>query len=245
MKKPLQLAVSAIALACVLIARSQFGRSHLGLDLMIAAVLGILIISIFIYTPPSSEERKRNFRRLLGIRRPEETRKRIFQTIGCLLAFFSPVLIFLKLGARYVLLDGSLYNKLAYVLVILFCASFAVPAVSRILKPYPLWARLAARLGFCMPVLAALFSIALAVNCVRDNSVRTREVVCLGMRASFGSNPVYYVRIRPWGDTDRDVEIDVSRGVFRKIHVGSGLSITTSPGRLGFEWIRNVEAVSE
>jgi hypothetical protein len=108
---------------------------------------------------------------------------------------------------------------------------------------YPLWMNLAARLGFYVPVVAALFSLALAFNCVKDKSVRTRELACLGKGPTFGSNPSYYVQIRPWNNSDREVEVEVPRQVFAATHLGTDLQLTTGVGRLGGEWIRRIDVV--
>jgi hypothetical protein len=189
------------------------------------------------------EESRMNLRFLLGIRRPEETRKRVLQSVGFLFCFFAPLLFFLYIGSKYVLLDERLYYRLLYVIVILFFVSFAIPALNKMLSSYPLWMNLAARLGFCLPVVAALFSLALTFNCVKNNSVRTRELACLGKRTTLGSNPSYYVRIRPWNNSDREVEVEVPRLVFAATYLGVDLRVTTGVRRLGGEWIRQIDVV--
>ncbi len=139
------------------------------------------------------EKSSANLRFLLGIRHPEETRMRVLQFVGFLFCFFAPLLFFLYIGSKYVLLDERLYYGLLYVIVILFFISFSIPAFNKMLGSYPLWMNLSARLGFCLPVVAALFSLALTLNCAKNNSVRTRELACLGKRTTLGRNPSCYV----------------------------------------------------
>lgn len=186
----------------------------------------------------------RNLRILLGIRSPDETGKRVAQFVVFLICFFGPLVAFLRVGSSYVLLDENLYFGLLYVLGFFFVASYSMPALKRWLRDWPPLARLLARIGWCMPVVAAVFVVALAVNCVNVTTMQTRDVACLAKRASFGSKPVYYVRVRPWPDKTRDVEIAVPRQVFGVLRVGGGVRITTGVGRLGVEWIRRVDALA-
>ena len=48
-------------------------------------------------------------------------------------------------------------------------------------------------------------------------------------------------RIRPWNNSDREVEVEVPRPVFGTTYVGVDLRVTTGVGRLGGEWVRRID----
>jgi hypothetical protein len=81
------------------------------------------------------------------------------------------------------------------------------------------------------------------VNCAGDGSSETRTATCLGKRASRGNHPSYYIRIEPWRDSNKDVEVDVPEWVFDGTPSGAQFQITTGKGKLGIEWIRHFDTL--
>lgn len=151
-----KLATIALALTTLLILRTDFGKSRHGLVTAFVVLIASLIISTFAYGTITHEQRSENLRFLLGIRRPEETTKRVLQFMAFFICFIAPVLIFLRIGSKYVLLDERLYYQLVYPLAAFVLASFLIPGLNRCLNDYPRWMSLAARVGFCIPALACL-----------------------------------------------------------------------------------------
>jgi hypothetical protein len=228
--------VGVLIVALCLIGRESHLLSGIGYALVVSA----LVASVFIYPRPTRENVGRNFRTLLDIRRPEETGQRVFELAAWLVFFFGSLLGFLFLGPKYVLLDGGLYVRLLYAIPLFLLASLLVPKFKE-LSRYPLWANIAGRLGFCIPAVALFATVVLVVNCSLDRSANTRVVTCIEKRASRGSNPGYYVRVRPWNNSVREVELDVPEAVYFGASVGTPLQLTTGKGTLGLEWIRRIE----
>ncbi len=199
-----------------------------------------LVASFIIYPRPTSEARLRNFRALLDIRRPEETGQRVFEFVAWFVFFFGSLLIFLLVGPKYVLLDGDRYLALLYAVPVFLLASFLVPQFNE-LSRYPFWANVAGRLGYCIPAVALLATLGLVLNCVPDRSTNARIVTCIGKRATRGNNPAYYVRVRPWNYSAREVELDVPQAIYFGVSQGTPLRLTTGAGSLGIEWIRRIE----
>lgn len=226
--------------AYFLIRRAQ--TLHSNPTLILGIVIGVagLFVSQYAHPKITSEERKERFRELLDIRRPEETKQKVLQFVAFLIFFFGSLVLFLRVGSMYLLLDEYLYFGLLYALPVFLLATFLVPNL-RELNRYPVVFNIFGRLGICIPAVALVFSLVMILNGAFNDSVQTRVVTCLGKRASFGKNPVYYVRARPWSDSERAVEIDVPKQVFSETHEGTSLKITTGIGRLGLEWIRRID----
>lgn len=190
---------------------------------------------------PLRQEMGARFRMLLGVRRPEDTPKGVTRFVAFLVVFFGPMLAFLKVGPHYVLLDERIYYQLAYGLIACTIASFAVGSLNRMLRPWGLVPGLLARFGFSIPVVAGFFTAVVLVNGVGNPASRVRSLACLGKRATYGQRPDYYVRVRPWGAVDREVEVNVPGAVFAATCPGGNVLITTGLGRLGIEWIRRID----
>lgn len=241
MQSRLRVAVmGALLLALLLINRGRATDSNLTSGIGYFLGLAALITIFFAHPRPTPEQRRTNFRALLDIRRPEETGRRVFEFVAELLFFFGSLLLFLFLGPKYVLLDGRLYLGLLYAIPVFLLTSLLVPKFKEFNR-YPLWANIAGRLFFCIPAVALLATIALVVNSAPDQSKYARVVTCLGKRASYGKHPNYYVRLRPWNNSPREVEVDVSRDVYVGLSDGTPVQLTTGQGRLGLEWIRRIE----
>ncbi|HXQ24888.1 MAG TPA: hypothetical protein VN822_00630 [Candidatus Acidoferrales bacterium] len=234
--------MALLLLALILLRGPQGPHSTSTLILASLAGLGGLVTSMFAYPMPSAEERKRRFRLLFDIQRPEETGHKVFQAVAWLVFFVGSPLLFLYVGPKWVLLDGNLYLWLLYVLPVFFLASFLVPKFKE-LERYPFVMNILGRLGFCVPTVALLAVSVLAFNGAMDQSAQTRLSPCLGKRGTYGSHPIYYIRVRPWADSQRDVEVEVPRAVYDAASEGTPIRLTIGKGRLGLEWIRRVDAV--
>lgn len=232
--------MGALLLSLFLISRGRAADSNLISGIGYFLVIAALVASFFAYPRPTPEQRRQNFRALLGIRRPEETGRKVFEFVAEMVFFVGSLLLFLFLGPKYVLLDGHLYLGLLYAIPVFLLISLLVPPF-RVFNQYPLFANIAGRLFFCIPAVALLATIVLVVNCAPDQSKYARIVTCLGKRASLGKKPNYYVRLRPWNNSAREVEVDVPRDVYVGLTDGTPLRLTTGQGRLGLEWIRRIE----
>jgi len=199
-----------------------------------------LIASMFDHPKVTPEERKQRFRELLDIHSPEETKRKILEAIVWLACIFVPLLLFLRLGPMYPLLDDRLYLGLLYALPFFFLATYSIP-LFRGLRRFPLLINLAGRLGLCIPAIALLFSLLLMLNCALDRSIQVRTVICLEKRVTHGSGPSYYIRVRPWSGNDRTIEVDVPESLYQEIPVGANFQLTTGRGELGIEWIRHLD----
>lgn len=232
--------MGVLLLSLFLISRGKAADSNLISGTGYFLVIAALVASFFAYPRPTPEQRRQRFRALLDIRRPEETGRKVFEFVAGMVFFVGSLLLFLFLGPKYVLLDGRLYLGLLYAIPIFLLISLLVPPF-REFNRYPLLANIAGRLFFCIPAVALVATIALVVNCAPDQSKYARIVTCLGKRASLGKNPNYYVRLRPWNNSAREVEVDVPRNVYAGLSDGTPLRLTTGQGRLGLEWIRRIE----
>ena len=232
--------MGALLLALLLINRGRATNSNLTSGIGYFLVVAALIASFFAYPRPTPEQRRNNFRALLDIRRPEETTRKVFEFVAGVGFFVGSLLLFLFLGPKYVLLDGRLYLGLLYAIPFFLLASLLVPQL-REFNRFPLWANIAGRLFFCIPAVALRATIALVVNSAPDQSKYARVVTCIGKRASRGKHPNYYVRLRPWNNSEPEVEVDVPRDVYVGLSEGTPLQLTTGQGKLGLEWIRRIE----
>jgi hypothetical protein len=179
-----------------------------------------LIVSTLDYPKITAEERKYRFYELFDIHRPEETKRKVFQSLLWLIYLFAPLLVFLRILPKYPLLDERRYFGLLYAVPIFFSVTYLIPIFSD-LRRFPLVIGILGRIGLCIPAIALFFSLLLAVNCGDDRSIETKTVTCLEKRASRGTAPRYYIGIKPWSDSDREVEVDVPAGLFGEVSVGT------------------------
>jgi len=203
---------------------------------------GALIVSMYDHPKRTAEERKQRLYELLDIHRPEETKQKVFELFLWLVYIFAPLLLFLRILPKYPLLDDRLYLWLLYAIPAFFSLTFLIP-MFRDLRRFPLVVNLFGRVGLCIPAIALVFSLLMTVNCAGDNSSQTRTVVCLAKRAIRGSHPSYYIRTKPWNETERDVEVDVPESVFSDTPSGAQFQMTTGEGKLGIEWIRRFDSL--
>jgi hypothetical protein len=203
---------------------------------------GALVVSMFGHPKITAEERKQRFYELLDIHRPEETKQKVFELLLWLIYIFGPIFLFLRILPAYPLLDERHYLGLLYAIPILFLGTYLIP-MCRDLRRFPIVLNVLGRVGLCIPAIALVFSLLTIVNCVGDSSSETRTVTCLAKRASRGNHPSYYIRIKPWSDSSRDVEVDVSESVFSDTPEGAQFKITTGKGKLGIEWIRRFDTM--
>ena len=233
-----------LAVAALLLLRSGQAR-HSTPTLFLAGLSGIaaLFVSMFAHPRITSEERKRRLLFLLDIHRPEETRQKLFEAAIWLVFIIGSPILFLRIGSMFVLFDGRLYYGLCS-LVILFPLTYSIPKFKE-LSRFPMVINVLTRFGLCIPAVALLFCLVILLNCVPDQSVQARTVTCLQKRNPCCKNPVYYLRIQPWPENNRTVEISVPPNVYAQTLVGGNFQIMTGSGKLGLEWIRRIDAVGQ
>jgi hypothetical protein len=200
--------------------RAENSRSIECMVLGLVLFGGALILSTFDHPKITAEERKQRFYELLDIHQPEETKQKVFESLLWLIYLFAPPLVFLRILPKYPLLDERLYFGLLYAVPVFFSVTYLIPIFSD-LRRFPLVIDILGRIGLCIPAIALVFSLLLAVNCGGDRSVETKTVTCLEKRASRGTHPSYYIGIKPWSDSDREVEVDVPAQLFREIPIGA------------------------
>jgi len=212
--------------------------------MVLALVLfgGALFLSMSDHPKITAEERKQRFYELLDIHDPEEIKQKVFELMLWLVYIFAPPLLFLRILPAYPLLDERLYLWLLYAIPAFFLVTFLIP-MFKDLRRFPIVVNVIGRLGLCLPAIALVYSLLMIANCAGDDSSETRTVVCLAKRTSRGSHPSYYMRIKPWSDRDRDVEVDVPEWVFIDTPSGAQFQITTGKGKLGIEWIRRFDTL--
>jgi hypothetical protein len=222
----------------------QAESSHSIAFMVLGLVLfgGALIASTFDHPKITAAERKQRFDELLDIHRPEETKQKVFELLLWLVYIFAPLSLLLRILPVYPLLDERLYLGLLYAVPAFFSATYLIPMFSE-LRRFPLVINIVGRVGLCIPAVALVFSLLLLLDCGGDRSSETRTAICLGKRASRGAHTNYYIRIKPWSDSDKEVEVDVPERVFSDTPKGTQLQITTGKGNLGIEWIRRVETL--
>lgn len=225
------------AVAYYLFRRAESLHSVGLIVLALILIGGALIVSMYTHPKISAEERRQRLYQLLDIHRPEESKQKVFELFLWLVYIFAPALLFLRILPKYRLLDDLLYLWLLYAIPAFFLLTFLVPKF-RDLRRFPFVVNLLGRLGLCIPAVTLVFSLLMIVNCAGDKSSQTRTVVCLAKRATKGSHPSYYMRTKPWNETERDVEVDVPEFVFSDTPSGTQFQITTGKGKLGIEWIR-------
>jgi hypothetical protein len=223
--------------AFLLLRRAEALHSNLTMAVAMISLVAGLILSQFTHPKITTEERRERLRELLDIKKPEETKQKIFEFIEWLIYIFVPILLFLRIGSRYVLLDEYRYLWILYALPILFLGTYLIPSF-RELRRFPLPVNVIGRIGLCLPAIALLFSLTMVLNCAFDDSVKTRTVMCIGKRVSRGTHPGHYLCVQPWDNSGKVVEVDTSETVYAETHQGAYIEIKTGKGKLGIEWIR-------
>jgi hypothetical protein len=189
-----------------------------------------------------SERIHRGFRAFLGVGPDERIGPKAFVFASWLVLFIGSYFLFSYVGPRYELLDGDSYFWLIVTMPVLLLISFLIPLSTLAdLNRYPLWANIAGRLGFCLPGIFLLAAAVLAANGSLDRTSNSRVVTCLGRRVTLGREKTYYVRVKPWEGSAKEVELDVPLDIYSKCVGGTSLQLTTGNGRFGLEWVRRVE----
>lgn len=243
MKSGYTLIIIGLGVAAYYLFRRAESLHSVGL-MALALVLfgGALVVSMYDHPKITAEERKQRFYELLDIHRPEETKQKVVELFLWLVYIFAPLLLFLRILPKYPLLDDRLYLWLLYAIPVFFSLTFLIPMFGD-LRRFPLAFNLLSRVGLCIPAIALVFSILMIVNCAGDISNQTRVVACLAKRATRGNHPSYYIRTKPWNETERDIEVDVPESVYSNTPSGAEFQITTGKGNLGIEWIRRFDSL--
>ena len=243
MKRAYTLIIIGLAIVAYHLFRRAESLHSVGL-MVLGLVLfgGALIVSMYDHPKMTAGERKQRLYLLLDIHRPEETKQKVFELFLWLVYIFAPPLLFLRILPKYPLLDDRLYLWLLYAIPAFFLLTFLIP-MFRDLRRLPLVVNLLGRLGLGIPAIALVFSLLMIVNCAGDKSSQTKTVACLAKRATGGSHPSYYIRTKPWNETEREVEVDVPEAVFDGTPDGAQFQMTTGKGKLGIEWIRRFDSV--
>jgi hypothetical protein len=203
---------------------------------------GALVVSMYDHPKMSAEERNQRFYLLFDIHRPEETKRKDFESILWLIYIVAPLVVFLRILPKYPLLDERLYFGPLCAVPAFFLVTYLIP-IFKDLRRFPLVMNVLGRIGCCIPAVALVFSFLMILNCAGDASSETRTVVCLAKRASRGSHPSFYIRTTPWSNSSTTIEVDVPESVFSDNPNGGQFQITTGKGNLGIEWIRGFDAV--
>lgn len=77
-----------------------------------------------------------------------------------------------------------------------------------------------------------------------DNTVMTRDVVCVGKRQSWGDDISYYARIRVPTNPERIIDLLVTKEEYDAMY-DRQIRLTTGRGNLRLEWIRKQELVDK
>lgn len=189
-----------------------------------------------------SEQIRRGFRAFLGVGRNERMAPKARVFAAWVVFLTGSYYLFSFVGPRYVLLGSGHYLWSIAAVPVFILASFLLPLRTLAdLKRYPLWANLAGRVGFFLPGVFLLIAGVLAANGALDRTSHSRVVTCLSRRETLGKQRTYYVRVRPWENSTKEIEVDVPKDVYVKSGEGAALQLTTGKGGLGLEWIRRVE----
>jgi hypothetical protein len=175
------------------------------------------------------------------VRPAEEGKRDAVKTAIWAAWFFGSLLLAMYAIRRYALLDNRIYLVLLIALPVFFAASFLVPQLKQ-LNRFPIWMNVSGRLGgFCIPAVAMVWAFVLLLNCWPHQKEETKVLPCLGKRATHQRQPSYYIRVRPWDYTMREVDLPVSKETYVNVPEGKLVRVVVGEGRLGLEWVRSVE----
>lgn len=85
--------------------------------------------------------------------------------------------------------------------------------------------------------------LARVLNGIGDASVRAERVTVLekGVLDKSRGRDIYWLEVSPWGKHTEGVQLDIDPQLHEALAKGDGLVLQVGEGRLGFEWISDIE----
>jgi hypothetical protein len=144
---------------------------------------------------------------------------------------------------HYPLLDIRALWVAAVLLVVLFPISFYVIKKSVFPANTPKWARIVAHAAFTMCGVAWILGFVMVVNGY-STPLSTRSVQVVRKEESRQRDPSrrqYRLYVVVWPGSNVITQIDSSGAVYNAVRVGDRVMVRLGEGRLGLEWVHDVE----